>query len=84
MGLIREHKIRDHEGVPMDWLTILRAADGILAAVAATATLINTLVCVRRDGGRKAKSSKSHLAGVSIRGRFARVRGGRRTRKKEV
>jgi hypothetical protein len=49
-------EIRDHEGVPMDnWLTILRAVTGILSAAAATATLINTLVRVRRDGGRKAK-----------------------------
>jgi hypothetical protein len=84
MGLIREHEVRDDEGIPMDnWLTILRAVDGILSTAAAMTMLINTLVCVRRDGGRKAKSSKPHLAGVSIRSRFVRG-GGRRTRTKEV
>lgn len=53
-----------------NWLTILRAVDGILSAAAATATLINTLVRVRRNDGCKAKSSDSQVAGVSTRGRF--------------
>ena len=38
-----------------NWLTILRTVDGFLSAAAATATLINTLVGIRRQGGRKAK-----------------------------
>jgi hypothetical protein len=38
-----------------NWLTILRAVDGILSAAAATATLINTLGRVRHRGGRKAQ-----------------------------
>jgi hypothetical protein len=85
MGLIRERKVRDHEEIPMDnWLTVLHAAGGILSAAAATATLVNTLVRVRRGGDRKAKSSSSRAAGASIRGRFVRAGGGRRTRTKKV
>jgi hypothetical protein len=40
------------QGVTMDdWLTVLHAIDGILTAVAATATLINALARRRRAGG---------------------------------
>jgi hypothetical protein len=67
-----------------DWLIILRAVGGVLSAAAAAATLINTYACVRRDGGRKAKSSKSRPAGVSVWGRFVRAGGGRRVRMKKV
>jgi hypothetical protein len=67
-----------------NWLAVLRAVGGILSAAAATATLINTFACVRRDDGGKAKSSKSHLPGVSFRGPLARVGRGRRTRTKRI
>lgn len=67
-----------------NWLAILSAVGGILSAAAATATLINTFACFRRDGNRKAKSSKPHLPGVSFRGPFVRVGGGRRTRTKKI
>jgi hypothetical protein len=67
-----------------NWLAILRAVGGILSAAAAAATLINTFVCVRRDGNRKAKSSKSRLPGMSFRPPSVRVGGGRRTRTKRI
>lgn len=67
-----------------DWLAVLRVAGGILSAAAATATLINTFVCVRRDGNRKAKASKPHPPGMSFRGPFVRLKGGRRTRTKRT
>ena len=67
-----------------NWITIFRAVGGILSAAAATATLINTFACIRRDGNRKAKPSKPHLPGVSFRGLFVRVGGGRRTRTKKI
>jgi hypothetical protein len=54
----REQRIRDHEEVPMnDWLTILNAAGGVLSAAAA-ATLINTVVRVRRGRRHKPESTE--------------------------
>jgi hypothetical protein len=67
-----------------NWLAILRAVGGVLSAAAATATLINTFACIRRDRGRKAKSSKSHLPGVSFRRPFAHVWRGPPTRSKKI
>lgn len=66
-----------------NWLIFLRAVGGILSAAAATATLINTLVSVRRGHRRKAESSISRLARVSIRGWFVHVAGERRRRAKK-